>query len=158
PPPTPGAGNAPPVVVVLVTHNPGPWFEDVLRGLRDQDYPNLSVLIVDAGSDEDPLPRIAAVLPRAFVRHLGDNPGFGAAANQVLEGVEGATFYAFCHDDVFLEPSAIRALVEEAYRSNAGVVGPKLVSWGEPERLLQVGQSADKTGARAELVERGELD
>lgn len=150
--------HAPPVVVVVVTHDPGPWLEECLASFDAQDYPNLSVLVVDAASTNDPLPRIAAALPNAYVRHLDSNPGFGAAANEVLAVVEGASFYAFCHDDVLLDPSAIRALVEEAYRSNAGVVGPKLVSWGRPEALLQVGLSADKTGVLTPLVERGELD
>ncbi len=99
---------------------------------RAQDYPNLSVLVVDAASTVDPLPRIADALPAAYVRHLDHNPGFGAAANEVLDVVEGAAFYALCHDDIALDPSAIRALVEEAFRSNAGVVGPKLVSWRPP--------------------------
>lgn len=153
-----GIAHAPPVVAVVVTHDPGSWLEDCLASIGAQDYPNLSVLVVDTDSKSDPLPRIAAVLPDAFVRHLDANPGFGAASNEVLAVVEGAAFYAFCHDDILLEPSAIRALVAEAFRSNAGVVGPKLVSWGSPEVLLQVGLSADKTGVIAPLVERGELD
>ena len=63
------------------------------------------------------------------MRELGDNPGFGTAANEVLRLVEGDNgFFCICHDDVALEPDAIRALVEELYRSNAGIVGPKLVT------------------------------
>ncbi len=150
--------HAPPVVAVVVTHDAGPWLEECLGSLGAQDYPNLSVLVVDAASTVDPLPRIADALPAAYVRHLDHNPGFGAAANEVLDVVEGAAFYALCHDDIALDPSAIRALVEEAFRSNAGVVGPKLVSWRAPRKLLQVGLSADKVGVITPLVERGELD
>jgi GT2 family glycosyltransferase len=151
------AGLAPPVVVTVVAHEPGPWFEELLRSLEAQDYPNLSVLVIDAGGD-DLIGRVAALLPSAFVRKIEGNPGFGAAANDVLEVVEGATFFCFCHDDVALEPDAIRHLVEEALRSNAAVVGPKLVDWDDPARLLDVGLAADKTGVVAPLVDRGELD
>lgn len=150
--------HAPPVVAVVVTHDAGPWLEQCLASLGAQDYPNLAVLVIDAASSIDPVPRVAAVLPDAYVRRMEHNPGFGAAANEVLTAVEGASFYLFCHDDVLLDPSAVRALVEEAYRSNAGVAGPKLVCWGRPEALLQVGLSADKTGVMTPLVERGELD
>lgn len=153
-----GAVHAPPVVAVVVTHDPGPWLEECLGSIGAQDYPNLSVLVIDAASRVDPLPRIASALPDAFVRHLDTNPGYGAAANEVLRVVEGAAFYVFCHDDILLEPSSVRALVQESFRSNAGVVGPKLVSWGSPRALLQVGMSADKTGVISPLVERGELD
>lgn len=154
----PATSEAPPVVAVIVTHDPGPWFEEALASFREQDYPNLSVLVVDTASAEDPAPRVAATLPDAVVHHLGRNPGFGAAANHALTAVEGAAFFALCHDDVRLDRSAMRLLVEEAFRSNAGIVGPKLVAWGEPEKLLAVGASADKTGVMASLVERGELD
>ncbi|HEV7886009.1 MAG TPA: glycosyltransferase family 2 protein [Acidimicrobiales bacterium] len=152
------APTAPPVVAVVVTHDAGPWLEECLAALREQDYPNLSVLVVDAASAEDPTPRVAAVLPSAYVRRLDGNPGFGPAANDVLHVVEGASHFVFCHDDVAPDPDAVRVMVEEAFRSNAGIVAPKLVQWDEPERLLQVGMAADKSGAPAPLNERGELD
>ena len=66
-----GEGNAdeffapPPVVVVMVTHDPGPGFEDALASIAAQDYPGLSVHVVDNGSEEDPTERVAAVLPDA---------------------------------------------------------------------------------------------
>ena len=44
------------------------------------------------------------------------------------------------------------------FRSNAGIVAPKLVDWDHPQRLLQVGMGADKGGAPVTLVEPGELD
>ena len=89
---------APPVVVVMVTHNPGSWLEEALGALAAQDYGALSVLVVDAASRTDPEPRVAEVLPSAYVRRLDGNPGFGAAANEVLQVVEGAAFYLFCHE------------------------------------------------------------
>jgi GT2 family glycosyltransferase len=149
---------APPVVAVVVTHDAGPWLEEAIAALRDQDYPNLSVLVVDDCGRQDPTARVAAVHPTAYVRRLPDSRGFAAAANEVLHVVEGASHYLFCHDDVAPDPDAVRLLVEEAFRSNAGVVAPKLVDWHEPERLLQVGMSIDKSGAPALLVEPGELD
>ena len=156
-PPEPPA--APPVVaVVVVDHEAGPWLDETLAALGRQDYPHLSVLVVDAARATDPTPRVAAALPGAYVRRLDHDPGFPAAANEVLTGVEGAAYVAVLHGDVAPDPEAIRLLVEEALRSNAGIVGPKLVEWDEPERLLAVGLAVDKTGAVAPVVERGELD
>src|SRR5262245_56343099 len=140
-PSTPGMDpqpTAPPVVAVVVTRDAGEWLADSLAGLAAQDYPNLSVLIIRAASADDPTLRVANILPDAYVRRLTENVGFAAAANEVLTMVEGAQYYAFCHDDAVLAPETLRLLVEEALRSNAGIVGPKLVSWDEPGRLLQV--------------------
>ncbi len=150
--------DAPAVVVVVVTHEGGPWFEESLASIAGQDYPNMSVLVIDAAGPTEALPRVAEVMPSAYVRRLDTNPGFGAATNEVLSMVEGAPYLLLCHDDVLLEPDVVRLLVEEAYRSNAGIVGPKLVAWGAPDRLLQVGLSVDKTGVASSHVDRGELD
>ena len=148
----------PPVVAVVVTHNPGPWLEDTLTSLAEQDYTELTVLVVDAGSEDDPTPRVAAALPRAFVRRLEGSAGFAAAANEALRSVEGATFLLLCHDDVVLDPIAVRKLVEEAYRSNAGILGPKIVSAENPEILLEVGRAIDRFGAPYTGIEPGEVD
>ena len=92
------------------------------------------------------------------MRAFGDNPGFGPAANQAMKLVEGAGFFCFLHDDVALAPSSISELVAETYRSNAGVVGPKLVDWDRPNVLQHVGLSADRIGVTLDTAEIGELD
>ena len=148
----------PPVVAVVVTRNPGPWLEATLTSLDEQDYAELTVLVVDCGSDEDPTLRVAAVLPRAFVRRLDEGAGFARAANEALRMVEGATFLLLCHDDVVLDPPVVRVLVEEAYRSNAGILGPKFVSVENPEILLDVGRAIDRFGAPYTGIESGEID
>ncbi len=155
---------APPVVAVVVVHAPGPWFDETLASLASQDYPNLDTLFLLAGGPTDAVgnmldDRILQHLPRAFVRDLGANPGFGAAANDVLALVEGDSgFFCICHDDVALDPDAIRRLVEELYRSNAGVVGPKLVSWDDPAVLQHVGLGLDRFGEIDPITEPGEYD
>ncbi len=153
--------SAPPLVAVVVADEPGEWFEEALQAVGSQDYPNQSVLVIDGAGRDDPGPRVAAVLPDAFLRRpdrRGRPPGFAAAANDVLTTVQGAAFLVFCHDDVAPEPDALRLMVEESLRSNAGIVAPKLVDWDRDDRLLSVGLSVDKTGATTPLVDRGELD
>ncbi|HZJ25622.1 MAG TPA: glycosyltransferase family 2 protein [Acidimicrobiia bacterium] len=148
----------PPIVALLVAHNPGPWFEETLQSLAESDYPDLAVLVIDAGSDHDLRPRVAAHVPHAFVRRLEANVGFAVAANEALSAVQGATFLLLCHDDVAFDPAAIRLLVEEAYRSNAGVVGPKLVDADRPHVLAEVGLTIDRFGVACSEIEPGELD
>ena len=149
---------APPVVAVVVAHDPGPWFEETLASLASQDYAELSVLILDADSRDDLTARVAAVLPTAFVRRLDENRGFGATVNEVRTMVEGADYFLVCHDDVALFPDAVHLMVEEAFRSNAGIVTPKVVSWDDPERLVHVGMTADKGGSVVDRVQPHEID
>ncbi len=148
----------PPVVLVMVCHDPGDWFEETLESVSRQEYTDLSVLVIDTASSVDPTERIAAILPSAFVRRLDGDPGFGAAANLAHTMVDGAAFYLFCHDDVALEPGAVRSMVEEAFRSNGGLVTPKILDWDDPDQIHSVGMSADKFGYPMTFVEPGELD
>ena len=147
-------------MAVVVTCDPGPWLEETLTSLGAQDYPNLSVLVIDAASAEDPTPRVAAVLPRAYVYRLPSRVGYARAANEALSIVEGASHYLFCHDDVGLAADVARILRSEeaaflqqrrgggAQARRVAAARPSLV--GRPERR-------DKTGVAARLIERGEL-
>ena len=149
---------APPVVAVVVAHDPGPWFEETLASLDSQDYAELSVLVLDAGSDQALTERVAAVIPAAYVRRFDQNRGFGATINEVQTMVDGADYFLLCHDDVALFPDAVHLMVEEAFRSNAGIVSPKEVSWDDPERLIHVGMTVDKGGSVVDRVHANEID
>ena len=151
--------QVPAVVAVVVTTDPGPWLEEALSSLAAQDYEELSVLVLSTGEDDPEVTeRVARVLPDAFVRHLPGRPGYAAASNEALGMVEGAAFFLLLHDDVALDPDAVHKLVEESFRSNAGVVSPKFVNWDDPRVLLHVGMSCDKTGAVVDRITEGEVD
>lgn len=149
---------APSVTAVVVTHDPGDWFDETLAAIAAQDYPTLEVVVVDAASLTPVEDRVHRELPDARVVRLDDNPGFGRAINAVLPSLGDPAFLVLAHDDVAPDPTAVRALVEEAFRSNAGVVGPKIVRWDDTTRLLSAGESIDKVGYPVSLVERHELD
>jgi GT2 family glycosyltransferase len=149
---------APPVVAVVVTHEPGPWFEDLLNSLARQDYPNLTVMVLIAETDDGITGRVKAALPTAHVRLVPENLGFGVTANAALHLVEGSGLFCFLHDDVALDSDAITRLVEELYRSNAGIVGPKLVDWDDPRVLQNVGLGVDRFGEVDSALEPDEID
>ncbi|MET0908582.1 MAG: glycosyltransferase family 2 protein, partial [Ilumatobacteraceae bacterium] len=167
--------QAPPVVGVVVVHEPGAWFDDTLDSFARQDYPNLRLLFLVTSSPTPPTgpgsaadddsavadveARVTAKLPGAFVRRVDGNPGFGTVANEVLRLVEGEHgLFLVCHDDVALDPDALRLMVEELYRSNAGMVGPKLVAWDDPRVLESVGMGVDRFGEVDRTIEFGEVD
>jgi len=166
-----GSSDVPAVVAVMVLHQPEaassgvvPWLHTSLLALAAQDYPNLQYLVLvtgrhDTASAGPIADAVATALPTAVVRFLGANPGFGSACNTVLELVEGdAGFFCFMHDDVALAPDAITRLVEELYRTNAGLVGPKLVDWDDATVLQHVGVQVDRLGERDPIVDTGEKD
>ena len=153
-----GEPAAPAVVAVVVAWHPGPWFDEVLESLARQDYANLSVYVMAVGDDGSTKERVAKLLPAAKVAPLDEGLSFPEAANKGVASVDGAAHVLVCHDDVAFAPDAVRAMLEEAYRSNAGLTCPKWVVWSAPDHLLSVGMGADHFGVTHSLVEPGELD
>ena len=164
---TSGLG-APGVVVAIVVDRPTSTLEGVLAAVVAQDYPNIQVLVLLTGSGDDEYALVNDIaqttfattnFPQPHIYQLGANPGFGLAANTALRLVEGDSgFFLVMHDDVVLAPDSVRILVEELYRSNAGMVGPKFVEWEETRRLQAVGFDCDWFGELDSDVEPHELD
>jgi GT2 family glycosyltransferase len=150
--------QVPAVVAVVVTTGRGPWLDETLASLASQHYEELSVLVLVTDDGFDPTVRVGRILPEAFVRLLPGRPGYAAASNEALGMVEGAAFFLLCHDDCALDPDVVHNMVEESFRSNAGVVSPKFVNWDDPSILLHVGMHCDKTGAVVDRIQDGEVD
>jgi GT2 family glycosyltransferase len=150
--------RAPAVVAVIVTTGSGPGLEAAAASLAAQNYEELSLLVVANGDAVHVAERVATVAPRAFVRVLEENRGFGPACNEAALMVEGSAFFLFCHDDVRLEPDAVQLMVEAAFRTNAGIVTPKFVAYEDPLVLLHVGQTSDRFGVVRERIDLGEID
>lgn len=148
----------PSVVAVVVSRDGGDHAEVALHSLAAQAYGELAVLVLTANGDPTVAHRVGRACPSAFVRVVPDATAYGPLANLALEMVDGAAYYLLCHDDVELEPGAVRALVDASVRENAGIVTPKYVDVDQRALLLHVGQSADRTGAIAERVTPGEID
>ncbi len=153
------APGAPAVVAVLLIAEPGDRFDEVLIGLADQDYPNVRCLVMDLTEGDAVADRVRAVLPKAVVRRANDRAaGLGAAANEVRTLVAGSGFLWFVREDVIADSDVARLLLEEAYRSNVGIAGAKMVEADEPRRLLSVGYGIDKFAERWQPIQPGELD
>ena len=153
--------GAPPVVVALLVHQPGEWFAETLASIAAQDYSRIqTILFLTSTSPIEQLSgQIRRALPEAVIRVVEGNPGYGPVMNEVQRIVEGVGgFFCFTHDDVVLRPDTVSKLIEETFRSNAGVVGPKLVQWDNPSLLQHVGLGADRIGEIDSLIEPYERD
>ncbi len=152
--------DPPHVHAVVVAEHAGSHLGDVLNSLADQSYDQITVTVLNATGD--------ALLEADFGRHLPGadwiemptDSGFASLANWAIENVDesDAPFLLILNGDTALAAGAVSYLVEEMLRSNAGVVGPKLVDWNDPSKLLSVGLGADRRGRRIDLIEEDEFD
>ncbi len=151
-------GAGPPVVAVVIVDRLSSQLDATLASVAAQDYPNLSVLVIDAADGEPLGEAVASILPDAYLHRMPKRLGRASAANKATELVSGASFFLFVTVGNVLDPPATSALIEELYRSNAGIVAPKVVDGHDPRRLRSVGMGSDKFGVEVDYVEPGEFD
>ncbi len=153
-----GGTLMPPVEIVVVAHDPDEWFKETLGSFAVQNYPNLLVTILSTGPVDQIEEIVSEYLPNSEIHQVDSDHGIGRNLNAVLLREEHPAFYLFCHHDVSLAPDAVRLMVEESFRSNASIIGPKVVNWERPNELLDVGYGMDKLGHPISRIEKGELD
>jgi len=78
--------QAPSVVAVVVASDPGEWLAETLAALGAQDYPNLSVLVLDAGNGPA-LPGVMGALAGLVEVDPGWEAAFEAAAGEAMAAV-----------------------------------------------------------------------
>lgn len=159
--------HVPSVLAIVVTHDGRTWLKDCLVGLNTQTYPTLDVLVVD---DASPDSREQPALKRVAKRHLKRRRwgylrtprplGYGGAINWALSRVRtDADLLLFIHDDAALTPVSVERMVARMYQDEAtSIVGPKIVSWDDEDRLEEVGMAIDRFGYPYKGLEEHEID
>ena len=145
--------------VVVATHEPGPWFDDVVAALADQDFPNIAVSIVHDPGEAGVLQRHTSSLDSVELVEAPEGTGFGAKINMVAESADEPLLLIH-HDDVAMGPSTVSVLVREWLRRREArsLVGAKLLDWTDPSLLMPAGFDADRFGETAALVRPGDFD
>lgn len=161
-PPEPPARPLADVTVVLVAHDGEAWLPEVLAALEAQTVEPRRVLAVDTGSTDSSGALLTASTAVDAVLTLDRRSGFGAAVRAALADdapSERTGFLWLLHDDCAPEPEALEALLREAGDSpSAGLLGPKVLDWTDPRRLVEVGVSTDRAGFRETGLEQREWD
>ena len=148
----------PPVRIAVVAHEENDWFQESVASFANLNYLDKQLTVLTTGQMEWVKPIVSQYFPDAEILEVDPEAGLGANFNAVLGSHDEPAFYLFCHHDVALAPDALRLMVEESYRSNAAVVGPKVVNWERPNELLDVGNVMNSLAVAVQRVEAGEID
>jgi len=143
------------VTLVIVTYNGKRWIDELLASIKSQDYLHIVTVLVDNDSHDGCLLHVQQNYPWVRTISAGGNIGFGAAAN-LGASAANSDLLAFLNEDMRLEKSAIRYLVEHFNRlaesTQVGIISAKEVGYFNPHSLQNLGWKLDWLGfTRASL-------
>ena len=156
--PEPSPATTPQVNVILVARKPGEWFGEVLTALAAQDHPSYQVTVVDASRRSTLSEQVNEILPGTEIIQTKSTTTYGAAAALVADRPTKHQYHLFLHDDLVLDATALRRMVEAARDTNAGITGLKTLNGHNIDLLADIGATIDRYGTTVPRHEPGEID
>lgn len=98
------------VSVIIVTLNNLDWLKKCLKALKEQNYKNIEIFVVDNGSSDNTVNYLKKYMPEINCIESGGNIGFGRASNLALKKAKGE-YVLIYNDDAICETDFIKKLV-----------------------------------------------
>ena len=135
-------------ITALVIGGNSDYLEETLFGLSSQSRRADHVLV---GCTTDEEKEIAKRHKLAFIEI---DTAFPKNLTSLADAVEESDWYWVLFSDTCPDPSALEKLAKTAETSpSATVVGPKLLDWHDPNRLVSFGKTISQLGESFELVD-----
>jgi GT2 family glycosyltransferase len=150
----------PRVLVIVLDWNGASDTLACLTSLATVDYPTFDVLVVDNGSRQSVAPAVRARFPAVRCIELPTNLGYAGGNNVGLRHAlaDGYDYAYVLNNDTVVEPGALRAAIAAARRTDAAVVGGKVVALDDPSRLWMTYGRVDYRQSLVALEGWGEPD
>ncbi len=128
------------VSVITVNFNHGYVTEALLHSLQHHnDYPEIEIIVVDNGSDTNPVPGWQAKYPGVRFIRSEVNTGFAGGNNIGIRAAKGDYLFLINNDTEVTE-TLIRSLTEVMDRHpDVGIISPKIRYFDHPEILQYAG-------------------
>lgn len=123
---------------VIVNWNGWSDTQACLQSLAQQDYPALTVVVVDNGSTDDSCARIRAAFPDVVLIEAGANLGFACGSNVGIRHAvaAGAEFVWLLNNDTVAPADTCSKLIAKAKASPAaGIIGSVLYYMHQPDQV-----------------------
>ncbi len=134
------------VSVVVVNKDGSEHLSTLLPSLLRQDYPDIELVMVDNGSQDDSVELTRRFVPDAKIIELKENIGFSAGNNVGIAEAPGDYFFLL-NNDTELADDAVSRLVEAgAGREDIGAIVPKMFLWRLPRFLNGIGNTVRNRG------------
>jgi GT2 family glycosyltransferase len=130
------------VAIIVLNRNQEGYTRDCLASLLQADYPRFRILVVDNGSADDSLQRVAEEFPAVNFLWLKDNRGVAGGRNAGLhDSLQWQPEYVlFLDNDTVVAPDLLTRLVTRLKADpGIGAVQPKIYFADSPRKICSVG-------------------
>jgi len=147
------------VSIITVNYNQADVTCQMLESLKKLTYPNIEVIVVDNGSNEDPTDKIRNAFPSTKIIVSKQNLGF-AGGNNLGIVVSKGEYLFFVNNDTELTTDIIENLLA-AFKKNIkiGVASPKIYYYDQPKMIQYAGYTPiNPCTARNSTIGQFEID
>ena len=138
----------PRVFIIILNWNNWPDVLECLESLKDNDYPNYQVVIVDNGSDQKPQVLNQDIKIIYNEKNLGFSGGNNVGIKYALEN--NADYVLLLNDDTIVSQDFLSKLVEVAENNNKiGIIGPKIYFYNNDVILSQQAKDLNEIDSSA---------
>lgn len=149
------------VVIVVLNWNGKDDTLACLRSLRQLDYPNCDIVVVDNGSTDGSVEAIRGSFPDVTILETGQNLGFVEGNNVGLRYAlaRGVDYALLLNNDTEVAPDFLSLLVKAAESvSQAGVAGPTIYYFDRPTTIWSAGGHIDWGRGRTCMIGLNQAD
>lgn len=147
----------PPISVLIVFHNGKEQTIRCLESVKELDYPNFDITVVDDGSTDGSSEAIAKAFPDVQILkgdgNLWCNGSFNFAIERCLEN--GSGLFLLLNNDNVIAPDALGCLVETRQSLNAPIVGSLVGYLHKPKIVSYAGKLIDWKKGNNILIHNG---
>lgn len=157
----------PKVSIIVLNWNGREDTIECLDFLKEIDYPNYEIIVVDNGSSDDSVEKIKEYKnQRIKLLTLNSNLGFAGGNNVGIKNAleNGADYVLLLNNDTAVEKDFLSHLIQAAeeqeplYSKKIGVLGPKIYFYDNPKQIWFAGGKINRILTKGEMVGYGEID
>lgn len=134
--------TAPKVFIIILNWNGKDDTCLCVQAVKQIDYPNYEIVIVDNGSQDDSVKTFEDKFSEVPVIETGSNLGYAGGNNQGISYAlaNGADYVLILNNDAIVDRSILSSLVDAAdQHPQAGILGPKIYYNSEPRKIWFAG-------------------
>lgn len=127
------------VSIIILNWNGGEDILECLKSVKDIDYPDYEIIVVDNGSTDNSVERIRKSFPNIELIQNNKNLGFPEGNNVGIRAATG-NYVMLLNQDTVVGRGLLKDLVEAIeIDENIGIVGPMILYYNEPDKIWCAG-------------------